>query len=53
VNIEPIILTLLSYVTTWWTPVFLVLFGAVLAYALRPRNRDMFEAAARMPLRED
>ncbi len=52
-NTEPIILTLLSYLMTWWTPAFVVLFLAVLAYALWPRNRGTFEAAAKMPLLED
>ena len=42
-----------ALVTTWWTPVFVALFVAVLIYALRPRNRAAFDVAARMPLRED
>ena len=45
--------TLISYLASWWTPVFVVLFVAVLVYALRPRNREKFDAAAKMPLRED
>jgi cytochrome c oxidase cbb3-type subunit 4 len=46
--------TLISYlVSTWWTPVFVAIFAAVLFYALRPRNRQTFDAAAKMPLRED
>ena len=40
-------------VTTWWTPAFVLLFLAVLAYALWPSNAREFDAAARMPLRED
>ena len=52
-KIEPIIQILMSYVTTWWTPAFLVLFFLVLAYALWPRNRATFDAAAKLPLRED
>jgi cytochrome c oxidase cbb3-type subunit 4 len=40
-------------VSTWWTPVFVAIFAAVLFYALRPRNRARFDAAAKMPLRED
>jgi cytochrome c oxidase cbb3-type subunit 4 len=40
-------------VTTWWTPVFLVLFVAVMAYALWPRNRATFDKAARLPLQDD
>ena len=38
---------------TWWTPAFLVIFIAVLVYALRPGNRAEFDRAAKMPLRED
>ena len=40
-------------VTTWWTPAFVLIFLAVLAYALWPGKRGEFDAAARMPLRED
>ena len=40
-------------VTSWWTPAFVLLFLAVLAYALWPGNAREFDAAARMPLRED
>ena len=40
-------------VTTIWTPVFVALFLAVLVYALWPGNAASFDAAARMPLRED
>lgn len=42
-----------SFVLTWWTPIFVGLFIAIVAYALWPRNRAKFDAAARMPLRED
>ncbi|MBR0794991.1 cbb3-type cytochrome c oxidase subunit 3 [Bradyrhizobium jicamae] len=40
-------------VTTFWTPVFVGIFIAIVAYALWPRNKTGFDAAARMPLRED
>ena len=51
---EPAMHSLLTaLVTTWWTPVFVALFLAVLAYALWPRNCASFDAAARLPLRED
>jgi cytochrome c oxidase cbb3-type subunit 4 len=40
-------------VTTWWTPLFVLVFLAIVTYALWPRNRDAFDTAARMPLRED
>jgi cytochrome c oxidase cbb3-type subunit IV len=36
-----------------WTPVFVAIFLAIVFYAFRPRNRKLFDAAARMPLRED
>ena len=38
---------------TFWTPVFVGIFIAIVVYALRPRNKALFDAAARMPLRED
>jgi cytochrome c oxidase cbb3-type subunit IV len=44
---------LASFITTFWTPVFVTIFLGILAYALWPGNRDKFEDAARMPLRED
>lgn len=40
-------------VMTWWTPVFVGIFLAIVAYALWPRNKAMFDAAAKMPLREE
>ncbi len=40
-------------VTTFWTPVFVVIFIAIVSYALRPRNKTLFDTAAKMPLRED
>jgi cytochrome c oxidase cbb3-type subunit 4 len=40
-------------VTTFWTPLFVGLFIAIVAYALWPRHRAKFEDAARIPLRED
>ena len=44
---------LTDLVMTWWTPLFVAIFVAIVVYALRPRNRAMFDAAAKMPLRED
>jgi cytochrome c oxidase cbb3-type subunit 4 len=32
---------------------FIVLFALVLVYALRPRNKQKFDQAARIPLEED
>lgn len=40
-------------VLSLWTPVFVVIFLAIVFYALRPRNKALFDAAAKMPLRED
>lgn len=42
-----------NLVTTLWTPIFVGIFIAIVAYALWPRNKTNFDAAARMPLRED
>jgi cytochrome c oxidase cbb3-type subunit 4 len=41
------------FVATAWTPVFVAIFVAILAYALWPKNQTKFDDAARMPLRED
>jgi cytochrome c oxidase cbb3-type subunit IV len=41
------------FVATAWTPVFVAIFIAILAYALWPKNQTKFDDAARMPLRED
>lgn len=40
-------------VTTFWTPLFVGLFIAIVVYALWPRHRERFDDAARIPLRED
>jgi cytochrome c oxidase cbb3-type subunit 4 len=40
-------------VSTLWTPIFVGLFLAIVAYALWPRNKAAFDEAARMPLREE
>jgi cytochrome c oxidase cbb3-type subunit IV len=42
-----------NLVLTFWTPVFVAIFIAIVVYALRPRNKALFDAAANMPLRED
>lgn len=42
-----------GFVTTWWTPLFVGLFAAIVIYTLWPRNQRAFEDAANMPLRED
>lgn len=40
-------------VLNFWTPVFVGIFLTIVFYALRPRNKAPFDAAAKMPLRED
>ena len=40
-------------VTTYWTPIFVAIFLAIVIYALWPRNKATFDEAARLPLRED
>lgn len=42
-----------QFVLNFWTPVFVGIFLAIICYALRPRNKAQFDAAAKMPLRED
>ncbi len=42
-----------DFVTTFWTPTFVGIFLAIVAYALWPRNRAAFDEASKMPLRED
>jgi cytochrome c oxidase cbb3-type subunit 4 len=42
-----------NFITTLWTPIFVAIFLGVLAYAIWPDNRDTFDDAAKMPLRED
>jgi cytochrome c oxidase cbb3-type subunit 4 len=42
-----------DFVTTFWTPLFVGIFIAIVVYSLWPRNRSTFDAASRMPLRED
>ena len=40
-------------VTSVWTPVFVGIFIAIVIYAFWPRNKAIFDEAARMPLREE
>ena len=42
-----------SLVGTLWTPIFVGISITIVVYALWPRNKSLFDAAARMPLRED
>ncbi len=40
-------------VLTFWTPIFVGIFIAIVTYALWPRNKAAFDDAAKMPLREE
>ena len=42
-----------DFVTSFWTPVFVGIFIVILLYALWPRNKTTFDAASKIPLRED
>ena len=42
-----------DFVTSFWTPIFVGIFLAIVAYALWPRNKATFDEASRMPLREE
>jgi len=42
-----------DFVVTVWTPIFVGIFLAIVAYALWPRNKAAFDEASRLPLRED
>ena len=42
-----------EFVTSFWTPIFVGIFIAVVTYALWPRNQAAFDEAAKMPLREE
>lgn len=45
--------TLAAFAQTGGLLYFAAMFAAVVAYALWPRNRPRFDAAAQMPLSED
>jgi cytochrome c oxidase cbb3-type subunit 4 len=42
-----------NFIATFWTPIFVAIFLAILLYAVWPSNREPFDDAAKMPLRED
>jgi cytochrome c oxidase cbb3-type subunit IV len=42
-----------DFVATLWTPIFVGIFLAIVAYALWPRNQAAFDKASKMPLREE
>ncbi len=45
--------SLAAFAQTWGLVYFVVLFLAVVAYALWPSNRKRFDDAAHIPLREE
>lgn len=42
-----------EFAQTWGLAYFVLVFSAVVAYSLWPSRKERFDAAARMPLRED
>jgi cytochrome c oxidase cbb3-type subunit IV len=42
-----------DFVATFWTPIFVGIFFAIVTYALWPRNQAAFDDASKMPLREE
>jgi cytochrome c oxidase cbb3-type subunit 4 len=42
-----------DFVTSFWTPIFVGIFIAIVTYALWPRNQADFDESAKMPLREE
>jgi cytochrome c oxidase cbb3-type subunit 4 len=45
--------TLAKFAQTWGLVYFVILFAIVLAYALWPKNKERFDEASKIPLRED
>jgi cytochrome c oxidase cbb3-type subunit 4 len=50
---DPTYRAVAEFAQTWGLAYFVLIFGAVLAYALWPSRRQQFDEAARIPLRED
>ena len=50
---DPTYKAVAEFAQTWGLVYFLVLFIAVLVYALWPSRQKKFDEAARVPLRED
>lgn len=45
--------TLANFAQTWGLLYFVLIFAGVLVYTLWPSNKDKFEDASHVPLRED
>jgi cytochrome c oxidase cbb3-type subunit 4 len=50
---DPTYRAVAEFAQTWGLVYFVVLFAAVLVYALWPSRKKQFDEAARIPLRED
>jgi cytochrome c oxidase cbb3-type subunit IV len=50
---DPTYQAVAEFAQTWGLVYFVVIFAAVLVYALRPSRKAQFDHAARIPLRED
>jgi cytochrome c oxidase cbb3-type subunit 4 len=50
---DPTYKAVAEFAQTWGLAYFVVIFAAVLAYALWPSRQTQFDEAARIPLRED
>ena len=50
---DPTYRAVAEFAQTWGLAYFVVIFVAVLAYALWPSRQQQFDDAARIPLRED
>ena len=50
---DPTYRAVAEFAQTWGLVYFVVIFVAVLLYALWPSRKKQFEEAARIPLRED
>jgi cytochrome c oxidase cbb3-type subunit 4 len=50
---DPTYQAVAEFAQTWGLVYFVIIFAAVLVYALRPSRKAQFDHAARIPLRED
>lgn len=50
---DPTYRAVAEFAQTWGLAYFVIIFLAVLAYALWPSRKHQFDQAARIPLRED
>jgi cytochrome c oxidase cbb3-type subunit 4 len=50
---DPTYQAVAEFAQTWGLVYFVIIFAAVLLYALWPSRKQQFDEAARIPLRED